>query len=196
MSPVSYKGNNALVIRVLDLLLSLAGVVLFLPIILITMLLVILIDGHSPLFIQERLGKNKKPFKIFKIRTMVPETPDTPSHKANPSQITKLGLILRKYKLDELPQLINVIKGDMSIIGPRPSIDKENKAITLREKRGIYNFKPGITGLATVKKIDLSKPRYAVRLDEMTMKNLNPCFYLLLIALTLIGKGFHDPTHQ
>lgn len=127
---------------------------------------------------------------------MHPGAPELPAHQTDPSRITKLGRFLRKYKLDELPQLINVLKGEMSIVGPRPSIEKEIKVIELREKKGIYNFKPGVTGLATIKKVDMSKPSHATKLDELTMKNLTPCFYILLIILTITGKGFHDPAYN
>lgn len=187
------KGNNALSIKVLDFTFSIFGIIFFLPLIAIVSILILVIDKQNPFFIQERIGKDKKKFKIIKLRTMKHDAPHLPAHEINNTYITKLGSFLRKYKIDELPQLINVLKGEMSFVGPRPSIESEHKIIKYRELKNIYNYKPGITGLATINKIDMSKPTLVAKLDKITMANLNFCNYILIIIQTGIGKGFHDP---
>ena len=108
-------------IRLLDILLSLVGLILTLPILLIVTILGYF-ETKSPIFIQERVGKNKKSFKLIKFRTMAVDTKSVASHLVGTTSITKLGGFLRKTKIDELPQLINVLKGEMSLVGPRPNL--------------------------------------------------------------------------
>ncbi len=107
--------------RVFDFLFSFFGI-LFLSPIGIVLCIIGLFDTGSPIFVQERVGKNKKPFNLLKFRTMSVDTKSVASHLASKSSITKFGAFLRKTKLDELPQLINVLKGDMSLVGPRPNL--------------------------------------------------------------------------
>ena len=108
-------------IRILDLLLSIVGLVLTFPILVIVTILGYFETG-SPIFVQERVGKNKKTFKLIKFRTMNIDTKSVASHLVGTASITKLGKFLRKTKIDELPQLINVVKGEMSLVGPRPNL--------------------------------------------------------------------------
>ena len=103
-----------------------------------------------------------------------------------------MGSILRKTKLDELPQLWNVLIGDMSIVGPRPCLYSQHELISEREKRGIYSYRPGITGLAQVSNIDMSTPRLLAAVDALMMRNLNARSYCVYILLTVIGRGFGD----
>ena len=132
-------------IRLLDILLALIGLIVTLPI----MIIVVVIgyfDTGSPLFIQERMGKNKKPFKLIKFRTMKLATQSVASHLVDSAAITPLGKLLRKTKLDELPQLINVLKGEMSFVGPRPNLFNQQELIEERNKLSVYDVLPGITG--------------------------------------------------
>lgn len=109
-----------------------------------------LFDTGSPVFVQTRVGKNKKPFKLIKFRTMSVDTKSVASHLASQSLITSLGSFLRKTKIDELPQLVNVLKGDMSLVGPKPNLFNQEELIEEREKLGVFNVLPGVTGLAQV----------------------------------------------
>lgn len=137
----------------LDLCFALAALLLALPFIVIIALIVKLEDGGPILFTHQRFGRHKQPFKIYKFRTMKTTAPrDTPTNNlSNPDEhITRSGRIMRKFSLDEIPQLINVIRGEMSIVGPRPVVLKETDLITLRQKHNANSCKPGITGWAQV----------------------------------------------
>lgn len=182
-------------LRLLDFSLSVIGLIFLFPVSLI-LFVIGLIDTGSPLFIQERLGKHQKPFKLIKFRTMKVGTKQVGTHLANTSDITSFGQFLRKSKLDEIPQLINVIKGDMSLVGPRPGLKTQNELKKEREKRGVFNARPGITGLAQVSEIDMSTPRKLSRYDALMLKHLSPSTYLKLIIQTILGKGQGDRTQS
>lgn len=139
--------------RVLDFLLALMGIIVLSPIFLL-LFLAIKIDSQGPtIFKQKRIGKGKKYFYIYKFRTMRTDTPkEMPTHLLeNPDYfITKVGKFLRKTSLDELPQLWNILKGDMAIIGPRPSLWNQYDLIQERDKYGANDIRPGLTGLAQI----------------------------------------------
>ena len=149
-------------------------------------------DTGSPIFAQERLGKYKKPFKLFKFRSMHVNTKSVATHLANSSSVTKYGAFLRKSKLDELPQLFNVLLGDMSLVGPRPNLINQEELIQEREKRDVYNVRPGITGLAQINKIDMSTPQLLAEMDAKMIHEFNTLIYFKYIFLTVFGKGFGD----
>lgn len=132
-------------IRLLDILLSLVGLILTSPILLIVTILGYF-ETKSPIFIQERVGKNKKSFKLIKFRTMAVDTKSVASHLVGTASITKLGGFLRKTKIDELPQLINVLKGEMSLVGPRPIVADELERYH-DDVEYYLMAKPGMTGL-------------------------------------------------
>ena len=136
-------------IRFLDFTFALLGLVCGFPVLLV-IYIIGLFDTGSPLFLQERVGRNKKPFTLVKFRTMKVDTASVASHLASSASITKLGGFLRKTKLDELPQLWNVLKGEMSLVGPRPNLFNQNELIAERDALGVYAVRPGITGLAQV----------------------------------------------
>ncbi|MCO8298525.1 sugar transferase [Tetragenococcus halophilus] len=139
--------------RVLGFLLSLLGIIIISPILLM-ICLAIKIDSKGPIiFKQKRVGKNKKYFNIYKFRTMKSETPkEMPTHLLNNPDafITKVGKFLRKTSLDELPQLFNILKGDMAVIGPRPALWNQYDLIAERDKYGVNEAQPGLTGLAQI----------------------------------------------
>lgn len=139
--------------RVIDLVVSLVITVLFAPIMIIVAI-IIKIDSKGPvLFKQERVGKDDTRFTIYKFRSMSTETPaDLPTHllKDADNHITNLGKFLRKSSLDELPQLFNIIKGEMSFVGPRPSLPNQVDLNRLRSANGSMSLKPGLTGLAQI----------------------------------------------
>lgn len=139
--------------RVIDFILSLIGLIVLSPVFII-LCIWIKLDSKGPIFFrQKRVGKNKKHFNILKFRTMYVDTPkDMPTHMlSNPDQyITKAGKFLRKTSLDELPQIINILKGEMAIIGPRPALWNQDDLIAERDKYGANDIKPGLTGWAQI----------------------------------------------
>ncbi|ROI02653.1 MULTISPECIES: sugar transferase [unclassified Chryseobacterium] len=178
-------------IRVLDFLFSFFGILFLWPIGLI-LYIIGLFDTGSPIFFQERVGKQKKPFKLMKFRTMHINTKSVATHLSSTSSVTKFGGFLRKSKLDELPQLINVLKGDMSLVGPRPNLFNQADLIQEREKRGVYNFLPGITGLSQINEIDMSTPVELAEKDAEMLSNLTVLNYFKYILATVSGKGQGD----
>lgn len=142
------------------------------------------------------MGKGLKPFNLYKFRTMYVNTETKPSHLADGDSVTKFGKFLRKAKLDEYPQLVNVIKGEMSLVGPRPVILLQKDIIKIRTDLGVYDYLPGITGLAQIKRIDTSKPRKMAIADKMMLKNLNVVNYFKFIFITVIGKGNGDMVRE
>lgn len=178
-------------IRFFDILFSLLGVFFLLPI-LIIIYIIGLFDTGSPIFVQKRVGKNMKPFGLLKFRSMKVDTASVSTHLVNKSDITPLGHFLRKSKLDELLQFWNVLKGDMSLVGPRPNLFNQEEVIFLRQKYGVYNVRPGITGLAQIKKIDMSTPELLAITDADMIKDLSVLSYFKYIFLTILGNGFGD----
>ena len=175
-------------IYIYDYFLSFALLIFLLPLLLL-IYIVILLDIGSPLFIQKRVGKNKKIFYLLKFRTMKIGTPSLASHKINSSYVSYTGKILRKFKLDELPQLINVLKGEMSLVGPRPNLPIQKDLIKARDKYNLYRFKPGITGLSQINKVDMSNPELLAESDNKMMININQIAYLNICFELLFGKG-------
>lgn len=178
-------------IRFFDFIFSFFGILFLLPIG-IVLYVIGLFDTGSPIFAQERVGKNKQPFKLYKFRTMHKNTASVASHLASKSSITKFGGFLRKTKLDELPQLINVLIGDMSLVGARPNLFNQTELIEEREKRGVYNYLPGITGLGQINEVDMSTPKKLAELDAEMYQNLDIKTYFRYIFATVGGKGQGD----
>lgn len=178
-------------LRILDFVLAIIGLVLLWPI-LIILIVVGFFDTGSPLFLQRRIGKNQKPFTLIKLRTMHKNTASVATHLANSTSVTKYGHFLRKTKLDELPQLINVTLGQMSLVGPRPNLESQIELIEERSKRGVYDVLPGITGLAQINRVDMSQPEELAIIDEEMIQNLNVVNYFKYILLTVTGSGSGD----
>ena len=151
-----------------------------------------LFDTGSPIFRQERVGRDKRPFTLVKFRTMSVDTVSVASHLASTSSITKFGLFLRRTKLDELPQLWNVLKGDMSLVGPRPCLFNQEELIVEREQRGVLTVRPGITGLAQVNNIDMSTPELLAETDARMLATFSLRDYFRYIVMTVLGKGSGD----
>lgn len=177
--------------RLLDILFSALGLTLGAPVLLI-LTLIGWFDTRSPLFRQVRVGRNQQPFTLVKFRTMRPGTASVATHLADAAAITPFGNFLRRSKLDELPQLWNVLIGDMSLVGPRPNLPNQTELITERSQRRVYAVRPGITGLAQIQNIDMSTPAKLAITDAQMLKNLSLHDYFRYIFLTLGGKGQGD----
>ncbi len=178
-------------IRVLDIVFSFFGLLFGLPLLLL-LPLVGLFDTGSPIFRQQRVGRHQRPFSLVKFRTMKLDTASVATHLASSSSITPFGHFLRRTKLDELPQLWNVLKGEMSLVGPRPGLFNQHELTHEREKRGIYAVRPGITGLAQVNKIDMSTPVLLAETDQKMIQTLTLANYFQYIFQTVAGKGGGD----
>ena len=177
--------------RVFDVVLSLVGLIMGAPILGLLWILGWL-DTGSPLFRQERVGRYQKPFILVKFRTMRPDTASVATHLADASAVTTLGRLLRRTKLDELPQLWNVLKGEMSLVGPRPCLFSQTELIDERESRGVFNARPGITGLAQINGIDMSAPRLLAETDALMLKEMDLRAYFTFILKTVMGSGSGD----
>lgn len=177
--------------RFFDVILSLIGIVLLFPVFLV-ILVIGYFDTGSPLFRQERVGKDKRPFILVKFRTMRVGTDSVATHLADASAVTKLGVFLRKTKLDELPQLINVLLGQMSLVGPRPGLFNQQELTKARCAKGIYKVRPGITGYAQINGIDMSEPEIIAGYDAKMIETLSLKKYFEYIIKTVIGKGHGD----
>ncbi|MEZ8109575.1 sugar transferase [Vibrio splendidus] len=178
-------------IRILDFLAAFFGLLFLWPILLVV-IIIGLFDTGSPIFVQERVGRNKKPFKLIKFRTMSVETKSVASHLASDASITKLGGFLRKTKIDELPQLINVLKGEMSLVGPRPNLFNQEELIRERDALGVFDVLPGVTGLAQVQNIDMSTPKLLAKTDKQMIDTLTIKDYFKYIIMTATGSGSGD----
>ncbi|WP_313130904.1 sugar transferase [Stutzerimonas nitrititolerans] len=178
-------------IRVFDFIFSLLGLVVGFPV-LLALTVVGLFDTGSPVFRQVRVGRHQKPFTLVKFRTMKVDTASVATHLASSASITRFGHFLRKTKLDELPQLWNVLKGEMSLVGPRPGLFNQEELTAERAKRGVFDVRPGITGLAQVNEIDMSTPALLAETDQKMIQSLTVVDYFKYIFMTVVGRGAGD----
>lgn len=170
----------------LNRVLALVLLVLLSPLLLV-LAVAIKLDSPGPvIFRQKRVGYRGKYFTIYKFRTMVADMPDLPADQVagNDSRITRVGQVLRRLSLDELPQLWNIIKGDMNFIGPRPALYNQDDLIALREKAGVHSLKPGITGWAQVNGRETVSVEEKVQLDRYYLENRSPILDLTILYLT------------
>lgn len=179
------------IIRACDIFFSFCVLFILFPLILL-ILLFCFFDTGSPVFCQKRIGLNRKPFTIFKFRTMRKGTKSTSTHLVNHESITYLGRFLRRSKIDEIPQLVNVIKGEMSLVGPRPSLLSQIELNKVRENSGVFSVKPGITGLSQINKIDMSTPDKITEMDTKMIETMSLKNYFKYIILTVLGRGQGD----
>ena len=158
------------------------------PILIFLSIFILIFDGRPILFRQERIGFKNKTFKIYKFRTMSNGTPDIPTHliKNEGIKYTFMGKFLRKYSLDELPQLINIIKGEMNFIGPRPALYNQKDLIRERTKINIHHLKPGVTGWAQTNGRDELEIDEKVKMDFYYLKNQSFSLDIKILFLTFI----------
>ncbi|WP_213999987.1 sugar transferase [Arsukibacterium sp.] len=178
-------------LRVLDIVLSLAGILLLWPLLLVLLILG-WFDTKSPVFCQQRVGRYQQPFILIKLRTMHVNTASVATHLASGASVTRLGGFLRKTKLDELPQLWNVLVGEMSLVGPRPCLYSQTELIAARQQLGVLNVRPGITGLAQIQGIDMSTPQLLAQTDATMLNTLTVKNYCKYLLMTVMGKGKGD----
>lgn len=171
--------------RILDFAISMLLIILIMPILLTICILIWIIDQHTAIYIQKRIGQYRKEFNMYKFRTMRKDTPEVATHLLNDwgKYITKLGDYLRKTSLDELPQIFNILKGDMSFIGPRPALFNQYDLIQMREKLGVNSIKPGLTGWAQINGRDDITLEKKVELDKYYLDN-----HSLLLDIKIIYK--------
>lgn len=181
--------------RVINFLLSLIGIVVLSPVLLVLAIIIKVTSPGPVLFKQERMGKDNVRFKIFKFRSMRIDTPkDVPTHMlSNPDQyITSVGKFMRKTSLDELPQLFNILKGDMAVIGPRPSLPNQYDLNELRDKNGASSIKPGLTGLAQISGRDELEIDVKAALDGEYVKKMSFLFDCKCFLGTITSVLKHD----
>ncbi len=176
-------------IRVIRNLICIIGLLLISPLLFLAAIAIIIEDGMPVFFIQERIGKNKSLFKIIKMRTLKIEAPNTGTHQLDQKYKLFCGRLIRKMKLDEFPQLINVVNGDLNLIGPRPGLVSQTVLTKIRTFNGIYEIKPGITGLSQVLGYDMSDPLRLAEIDKVYIQKKS--FYI--DCLILIGTFISYP---
>ena len=177
--------------RVFDFICGLILLIALGPIMILVGIAIRLNTPGPALFRQVRMGQHQKPYTIYKFRTMHANTGDIPTHEVGRSAVTKLGGFLRKTKLDELPQLINVVKGEMSFVGPRPCLPSQTHIIEMREEAGVFDLKPGITGASQVEGVVMDEPRKLVDLDirYKAEQSFATDFKMLIQTVTGSGQG-------
>jgi O-antigen biosynthesis protein WbqP len=172
--------------RLFDLALALPGLVVAVPVVLVAMAVIRATSAGPAIFAQERVGRHERLFRCYKLRTMYLNTPHVATHEVAASAITPVGAFLRRFKIDELPQLWNVVIGQMSMVGPRPCLPAQDELIRHRRALGVFALRPGITGLAQVRGIDMSNPLRCAQTDAEYMRAISLREDLRLIVRTVL----------
>lgn len=175
--------------RVFDCALAALLLVAVSPVIIILAILVRISSNGPAIFIQSRVGLHASVFNCYKLRTMIVGTINVPTHLAEVSHVTAIGKFLRRTKLDELPQLWNVLRGDMSLVGPRPCLPTQSELICERRRRGVLNIRPGITGLAQIRGVDMSDPVLLAKIDAEYLRDSNFIYDLKILFRTIFEGG-------
>lgn len=175
--------------RLLDVAVGAVLLLLLWPIFLIVAGAIRLDSRGEAIFRQVRVGRNGQRFTCYKFRTMASDTGDLPTHQVSAAKVTRLGYHMRRFKIDELPQVFNVLAGDMSLVGPRPCLPSQVELVDARRKLGALDVRPGITGLAQVRGVDMSNPERLAELDAQYVKSQSFVGDLGLLWATLRGQG-------
>lgn len=152
--------------RAFELVVATAGLVVISPVLLVLMAAIRLDSPGPAILTQWRVGQGERPFRCHKLRSMYEGTATLPTHLVGTSRVTRIGGFMRRTKLDELPQLWNIIRGEMSFVGPRPCLPTQTELIEERRRRGVFAVRPGLTGLAQIQNIDMSNPPRLAEIDE------------------------------
>lgn len=177
--------------RGFDIAAATAGLVVAAPVIAVLVWLVRRDSEGDAIFKQVRIGRDSRPFVCYKLRTMRVGTADAPTHEVGASQITRIGRFLRATKLDELPQLYNVLIGDMSLVGPRPCLPSQSVLLAQRSARGVLRVRPGITGLAQIRDIDMSDPHRLAAVDAEYCRHQSFLGDMRILLATVAGRGMN-----
>lgn len=180
--------------RLLDLILTFAALPLAILLSAVFAVLFLVVNRENPLFVQSRVGQHGQVFRLFKLRTMSSATKDLPTHQVSSADISPLGRVMRAIKVDELPQLYNVLMGQMSLVGPRPCLPSQHELIGERLRLGVYDAKPGITGYAQVQGIDMSMPQELALADQAYLLKETMMLDFTLLLQTVVGQGSGDKT--
>ena len=164
--------------------LALLGLILLTPLLLISIFFIFIEDGFPVFFIQKRLGINKKVFNLYKIRSMYKDAPNLGTHEVSNLHYLKIGSILRKLKIDELPQVVNYLKGDINLIGPRPGLPNQYELTKYRDENNIFAIVPGISGLSQILGFDMSNPRLLAKVDLLYIRDKSIKLDLLIFVAT------------
>lgn len=178
--------------RFLDYLFVLSAFSLFL---LPGLVIIVLIRRGSPgpaIFCQERVGQHGQIFTCYKFRTMKIGTDNVPTHEVGVDRTTSIGRFLRRTKLDELPQAVNILRGEMSLVGPRPCLPSQVDLIKARKDREVLSVLPGITGLAQINNVDMSRPRRLARWDQIFIRRRSLKLYVQIVVATFLRQGAGD----
>lgn len=178
--------------RITDIIIALIGLPIAVVLILVCLVLIKFSSRGPAIFRQTRVGLHEQLFTCYKLRTMYVDTRNAPSHETTASAVTSVGKWLRRLKLDELPQLWNILRGDMSFVGPRPCLPSQVELIEARRARGLYSIRPGITGIAQVAGIDMSNPQRLAKVDAEYLSRMSVFTDLRLILATAFGAGQGD----
>lgn len=178
--------------RTFDLVVSAFGLILLMPAMLTIAYFISRSSPGGVLFAQARVGKSEKLFRCYKFRTMAHGAPVAGSHEVAESWITPTGRRLRSAKLDELPQLFNVLRGEMSLVGPRPCLPNQSEVIAARRLRNVFSIRPGITGIAQLASIDMSTPEKLAEADGSYIENQTFAGDLRILVATVLGGGYGD----
>ncbi|MBQ3403421.1 MAG: sugar transferase [Synergistaceae bacterium] len=181
--------------RLCDVVLGLLGLVVLFPVMLACIIIIKCEDRGPAFFRQKRIGRHKVPFSMYKFRSMRMDTPhDTPTHLlANPEQyILKCGRWMRKYSLDELPQILNILKGDMSVVGPRPALWNQYDLVAEREKYGANDIRPGLTGWAQINGRDELSIEEKAKLDGDYVRLEGFAFDAMCVFRTVFSAARHE----
>ncbi|MFT6658502.1 MAG: lipopolysaccharide/colanic/teichoic acid biosynthesis glycosyltransferase [Maritalea sp.] len=159
------------------------------------LIVALLIKSTSPgpiLFKQARVGKDGKEFILVKFRTMHLGTKNLATHEVSLSSVIPIGHFIRKIKIDELPQIWNIVRGELSLVGPRPCLPTQTELVDARKVRGVFDILPGITGIAQVMGVDMSNPHALAKLDEKYLKQRSLLVDIKILIFTAIGRGNRD----
>lgn len=178
--------------RLIDVLFSVAVITLAGWILAIVWVLVRLGSSGPGIFAQERVGQNGKTFTCYKFRTMKTGTKQAGTHEMTADAITGIGAFLRKTKIDELPQVWNILRGELSLVGPRPGLPVQTKLTEERQAHGVFSVLPGITGLAQINGVDMSDPERLARMDAQYIAQRGLLLDLKIVLATFLGRGQGD----
>lgn len=178
--------------RAFDLAVSIPVLLLAAPVVGLCVLAIRAQSRGPGIFRQQRVGRLERTFTCLKLRSMYVDVADMPSHEAQAASVTPVGRFIRRTKLDELPQLLNVIRGEMSLVGPRPCLPSQAELIRLRRENGVFSARPGITGLAQIRGIDMSDPERLAAMDRQYVETRSLAGDLRILVATATGAGRGD----